>query len=102
MTPKIKDRWISAGVAALSGGVVAVLAFTLSSTEGRTIRINDKLDEKPNYEYVDKQDDAVKKIIYDYKTDHQIQHSTEFKSLDDKLDMIINHWNIKPVEDEGE
>lgn len=102
MTPKIKDRWISAGVAALSGGVVAVLAFTLSSTEGRTIRINDKLEEKAPYEYVDKRDAALEKNLDDYKNDHQIQHSTEFNSLDGKLDMIINHWNIKPAKDEGE
>lgn len=96
MTPKIKDRWINSGIYILSGGAVALLTFFLSHSEGRTIRIDEELQERPKFEYVDKQDDAVKKIIYDYKNDHQIQHSTEFKSLDDKLDLIINHWNIQP------
>jgi len=99
MVPKIKERWINTGLAVLSGALVAFLAFTLSSSEGRTIRINDKLEEKAPYGYVDDQDAALQKNLDDYKDDHQIQHSTEMESVDERLKLIMEFWNI---EDERE
>ena len=101
MTPKIKERWVNTGLAVLSGAVVAFLAFFLSSSEGRTIRINDKLEEKAPYEYVDDHDAIVQKNLDDYKDDHQIQHSVEMQSVDDRLRLIMDFWNIEDKKDEG-
>jgi len=99
MVPKIKERWINTGLAVLSGAVVAFLAFTLSSSEGRTIRINEKLEERPKFEYVNAHDAIIQKNLDDYKDDHQIQHSTEMESVDERLKLIMDFWNI---EDERE
>jgi len=96
MTQKVKERLLNASISALTAGGAVVLAFTLSTGETKGLNIQKELKEKAPYEYVDNQDDAVKQIIYDYKTDHQTQHTAEFNSLDGKLQLIIDHWNIKP------
>jgi hypothetical protein len=106
MTPKIKDRWINGFVAAITGGLVAFFTWGLSSSEGRTIRINNKLNDKADVTYVDKQDDAVKKIIYDYKTDHQIQHTNEYllmkaevEAVKVNTETIMTFWGIPKATD---
>ena len=96
MTPKIKERWVNTGLAVLSGAVVAFLAFFLSSSEGRTLRINEKLEQRPKFEYVDKQDAAMKYDFITYKEEHVVTHSVEMQSVQRQLDILVK-W----VESEG-
>ena len=96
MTPKIKERWVNTGLAVLSGAAVAFLAFFLSTSEGRTIRIKDKLEEKAPYGYVDDRDNEIRHDFSSYKTEHVVTHSVEMQAVQGQLDILVK-W----VESEG-
>lgn len=67
-------------------GSLAIMFIILAATN----RIG-----KADVDYVDKQDAVIQKNLDDYKGAHQIQHSIELKSVDDKLDLIMEFWDIK-------
>lgn len=91
MTPRIKERWINAGISFVTviGGVV--LAFTLTSGENRALRINNNLGKKADLEYVDKQDDALEKKIDKNEVDHDKIHEV----TDKYLERIMDFWDIR-------
>jgi hypothetical protein len=60
MTPKIKDRWINAGISILAAVVIVVLTSFIGKGDARNNKINNKAD----LSYVDSQDE---KIITQFK-----------------------------------
>ena len=67
-------------------GSLAIMFIVLAATN----RIG-----KADVEYVDKQDAIIQKNVDDYKGEHQLQHTAELKSVDDRLRLIMDFWNIK-------
>jgi hypothetical protein len=100
MVPRIKERWLNLTGAILAGAVVAFLSQALSTSEGKTLRVNQELKEKADIEYVDQQDAALEKDLDDFKDDHVVTHTqyneailrqmdTNKESTDKKLDLIL-------------
>lgn len=109
MVPKIKERWINAGFAILSGACVAFLVFFMNSSEGRSIRLKNELNSKANTEWVKEQDSVIQANIEreqeTWRDGHILLHNSELETLnskiegvDGKLQLIIDFWDI---EDEG-
>lgn len=101
MTEKGKERFINWGISFVTALSAVILGFSMSSSEGKSIRIEEELEERPKFDYVDKQDAAVQKNLDDYKHDHQYQHSTEMQSVDKRLDAMMDYWKI-PYEGRGD
>lgn len=100
MTPKIRERLLNLGVSALTAFMAVFISFSLFSGDAKNIRINDKLEKKAPYEYVDKQDAFIQKNIDDYKVEQNQRHVSEYEQTDRYLKLMMDHFNIKYKEDE--
>jgi hypothetical protein len=73
-------------------GTLAIMFIVLATT-GRL--------GKADVTYVDKQDNAIKSNFVEYKQDHQIQHSNEYKLMKAEVEAVksnqvimMQFWNI--------
>jgi hypothetical protein len=89
MTPKVKERLLNAGIAVLSGAVVASFAFFMNSSEARSLRLNKELKNKADAEWVKEQDAVIQKNLDNYVEMHTIQHSAEYKAIQGQLDILV-------------
>jgi len=82
MTQRIKDRLLNAAISFITATTAVVLGFSLSSSEAKSLRINQELDDRPKFEYVDSQDEALQDNINDLKIE-----------VNDDMDRVIDNMN---------
>lgn len=89
MTPKIKERFVNCLISALTAFGAVILAFALTSSDNKETNLKKELKEKATYQYVDKQDEAIKDDINQYKVDHRELHNQEYNAIQDQLRIIV-------------
>ena len=95
MTPKIKERLLNWGVSALTAFTAVFISFTLFSGDAKDTRINDKLEQKAPYDYVDKQDATIQKNLDDFKVEQNQRHISEYEQTDRYLKLMMDHFKIE-------
>lgn len=88
MTPKIKERLLNLGVSALTAFTAVFLSFALFSNNDKNVRIDDRLEDKASYDYVDQQDNIIKGDFNAYKIEHAIDTDEWHGSIIREFDEI--------------
>ncbi len=74
MTIKVKERLINIGISFVTAFGAVFLSFALFTGDAKTVKLNNELENKAPYEYVNNRDAALQKNIDDNKADNQADH----------------------------
>ncbi len=88
----MNSKWFEILSSATIAIVVVFLAQSLTNTNNKKLSVEDELNKKATYEYVDKQDADVVRIMNQHmrestKTDNQLMEY--IKSIDSKINILI-------------